>query len=301
MKATIRRIVPTPVWQAARRIKRRLEFKRIQARVPVTKQRLRDDFAALGLVRGDVLLVHTSLRSLGFVQGGPDAVIDALMETVGDEGTLAFPTFTIVGSMSETLMDPKYVFDPATSASTTGKITDVFRAREGVYRSVHPTHSVAAWGRRAIELTATHLEDGSNFGPSSPFGKLLEFDGKTVGLGVNFGPVTMYHAYEDMHLDRFPGVYAQEMRRARIKTSDGDREILMRVHDPAYHRHRIDKSHDIEAYFADYFRKSGVAHFGPVGDSTSFWMGVREMFDAMDRLYAQGTTIYRVPSPGSAR
>jgi len=225
VKQTIRRAIPAPLWQVARRVKRGVELRRIKARGPITKQALVDDFATLGLEKDDVLVVYSSLRSIGFVEGGPDTVIDALMEVVGPGGTLAFPTFTIAGTMSETLAGGNFVFDPATSPSTVGRITEVFRHRPGVHRSLHPTHSVAAWGRLAREITATHLEDGTNFGASSPFGKLLQFDAKAVGLGVTFAPITFYHAYEDMNLDKFPGVYLAQPFKARIRTPEGDRGV----------------------------------------------------------------------------
>ena len=295
VKQTIRRAIPAPLWQVARRVKRGVELRRIKARGPITKQALVDDFATLGLEKDDVLVVYSSLRSIGFVEGGPDTVIDALMEVVGPGGTLAFPTFTIAGTMSETLAGGNFVFDPATSPSTVGRITEVFRHRSGVHRSLHPTHSVAAWGRLAREITATHLEDGTNFGASSPFGKLLQFDAKAVGLGVTFAPITFYHAYEDMNLDKFPGVYLAQPFKARIRTPEGDREVSIRCHDPEFHRRRIDKNPEIEAYWSEYFRSAGVAHIGPVGDSQSWWIKGHDVFDCLEKMYARGVTIYRVP------
>jgi aminoglycoside 3-N-acetyltransferase len=294
-KHIIRRAIPAPLWQAARRVKRGVELRRIRARGVITKQTLVRDLTALGLKSGDVLMVYSSLRSIGFVEGGPDTVIDALMDVVGPGGTLAFPTFTIAGTMSETLADGTFVFDPATSPSTVGKITEVFRHRPGVFRSLHPTHSVAAWGRLAREVTATHLEDGTNFGASSPFGKLLQFDAKAVGLGVTFAPITWYHAYEDMNLDKFPGVYLPRAFTARIRTPEGERAVSIRCHNPDFHHRRIDKNPEIEAYWSEYFRSTGVAHVGPVGDSQSWWIRGRDVFDCLEKMHARGVTIYRVP------
>jgi len=297
LKNAIRRAVPNKIWQAAKRMKRRVELRNIKARVPVTKEQLLGDFVALGLETGDVLFIHSSLRNLGFVEGGPDTVIDTLMEVVGPQGTLVFPTFTIAGTMSETLAKGDFIFDPATSPSTVGKITEVFRGRRGVRRSLHPTHSVAAWGRLAEELTATHLADGTNCGPSSPFGKLMEFDGKVVGLGITFGPVTFYHAYEDYYPEKFPGLYQEKPLKACIRLPEGDRKVSLTCHNPERTKRRIDKTPEIEAFFSQYFRTTGVAHTGQTGDSESWWLNAREMFDCVDKLYAQGVTIYSVPNP----
>lgn len=297
MKSFVRRFVPDKIWKWARRIKRRFEFQRIKSQSPtVTKGTLVKDLTALGVEKGDLLFVHSSLRNLGFVEGGPDAVIDALLETIGPEGTLAFPTFTIENSMKETLESESFVFDPARSPSTVGKISDSFRKRPGVYRSEHPTHSVAAYGPLARTLTETHLEHGTNFGKGSPFAKLLDYDGKIVGLGISFGPVTFYHVYEDLNPDKFPEVYLPRKLRSKIKRGDQIREVWVACHSPEFHKRRIDKSPEIESYFAAYFRSESVAHFGKVGNSISWWIRARDIIRCLDTLYAKGVTIYKTPN-----
>ena len=90
------------------------------------------------------------------------------MDVIGPKGTLVFPTFSIDKTMENTLNNKKYIFNPNTTPSTVGKITEVFRTLPDVKRSLHPTHSVAALGPLAEELTNTHLDDGTNFGRSSP-------------------------------------------------------------------------------------------------------------------------------------
>ena len=296
MKA-MRRFVPDKLWQKARKLKRKYEFKKIKAQSsPISKRQLIDDFIALGIQPGDLLYIHSSLRSLGFVEGGADTVIDALLEAIGREGTLAFPTFTIMRSMVETMAENAHVFDPVNSHSTVGMITNVFRMRPGVLRSHHPTHSVAAFGPLAEELTKTHLENGFNFGKGTPFEKLLLFDGKIMGIGVNLAPATLYHTYEDLHLDRFPEVYLPEMYTAKIKLPDGLKEVSIRCHNPEFHVRRIDKVPEIEEYFSSHFKSRGLTHYGPIGNSTSWWMRARDLIDGIDELCRKGITIYSTPN-----
>jgi len=297
MKSAIRRFVPAPAWKAARKMKRALELRRIKAESsPITKDRLVRDLRALGITEGDVVYVHSSLRALGFVEGGPDAVVDALMEAVGPGGTLAVPTFTIQGGMKETLESRDYVFDPKNEPSTVGAITNAFRLRPGVFRSLHPTHSVAAWGRSARTVTESHLEQGSTFGVGSPFVKLLDLDVKVLGLGINYRPITYYHVYEDLNPDKFPGVYSPRAYVARIKLESGYKEVLVRCHDPEFHRRRIDKNPEIESYFSSYFESEGVSHVGRVGNSTSWWLYAKDVIACLDKLYSRGVTIYRTPN-----
>jgi aminoglycoside 3-N-acetyltransferase len=297
MKASIRRFVPAGVWKAARKIKHRLELRKIKAEgPPITKDQLVRDLRALGITEGDAVYVHSSLRALGFVEGGPDAVVDALMEAVGPDGTLAFPTFTLKGGMKESLESGDYVFDPRNTPSTVGAITNAFRLRPGVFRSLHPTHSVAVWGRLAKALTESHLEQGSNFGVGSPFAKLLDLDVKILGIGVDYRPITYYHVYEDLNPDKFPGVYLPRAYVARIKLENGYKEVLVRCHDPEFHRRRIDKNPEIESYFSSYFESEGVAHVGRVGKSMSWWLYAKDVIACLDKLYSRGITIYRTPN-----
>lgn len=280
-------------------MKRRWELRRIKKQSqPVTRSQLVSDFSRLGLQEGDLLYIHSSLRALGYVAGGAGTVIDALLEAVGPGGTLVLPTFTLVRGMKETLDGGTHVFDPATSPSTVGKLTNCFLARPGVLRSEHPTHSVAALGPLAGEVTATHLEEGMNFGQGTPFEKILEGDGKVVGLGVDFSPITFYHTFEEYHPERYPGVYLPGAFTAKIKTGKNVREVRVLCHDPEYHRQRIDKVREIERYFASYYHAQGVAHTGRVGSGgvPSWWMRARDVMKCLDELYAKGVTIYKTPN-----
>jgi aminoglycoside 3-N-acetyltransferase len=230
------------------------------------------------------------------VNGGPDTVIDALLETVGPGGTLVFPTFTLVPGMKETLDSDSFVFDPQTSPSTVGKITEVFRMRPGARRSEHPTHSVAALGPLAGTITESHLEQGNNFGEGTPFARMLEHDVKVLGLGVNFSFITYYHVYEDFNLDKFPGVYLPQKFKSRIKRGDEIVEVWVKCHSPEFHKRRIDKTPEIESYFASFYKSEGVAHVGKVGNSTSWWIRASDVMRCLETLYERGVTIYRTPN-----
>ena len=105
----------------------------------VTVQRLIDDLKKAGIKRGDRLVVHSSLKSIGMTRDGADTVIDALMDVIGEEGTIFMPVFTY-SYEREGKTDP---FDRKDSPSLTGIITETFRKRSGVLRSSHPTHSMA--------------------------------------------------------------------------------------------------------------------------------------------------------------
>lgn len=119
----------------------------------ITMKRLVDDLRALGLGDGDVVLVHSSLSRLGWVEGGAETVIDALVEAVGPGGTVLFPTLT--GTEQDGPQHPP-VIELAATPCWTGTIPETARRRPEAIRSVHPTHSVSAIGARPHAYTTGH-------------------------------------------------------------------------------------------------------------------------------------------------
>ena len=91
----IKRFIPGKLWNTARRLKRKLEFEYIKSDGSISKKHLIKNFNSLGIKKGDLLFVHSSLRSIGFVDNGPISVIEAIMVVIGPTGTLVFPTFSI--------------------------------------------------------------------------------------------------------------------------------------------------------------------------------------------------------------
>jgi len=155
--------------------------------------RIAVDLAALGVRRGGLLLVHSSLKSLGKVPGGPETVIRGLLEALGPEGTLLLPALSY---SFVTPGDP--VFDVRATKSCVGAIPEHFRNRSGTLRSVHPTHSVAATGPRAHELLDDHLEDSTPVGPHSAFRKMRDLGGQLLFLGCGLEPNTSMHGVEEL-------------------------------------------------------------------------------------------------------
>jgi aminoglycoside 3-N-acetyltransferase len=162
----------------------------------ITSSTISDSLKQLGLPDGAQVLVHSSLSSFGHVEGGADAVIDALLDTVGENGTVIVPTLTATALHSP---ETPPVFDPVNSKCWTGRIPETFRARPEAVRSLHPTHSVAAIGASADELTRDHSFSVSPCDEKSPFGKLAKSEnGYVLLLGVGYDSVTTFHHVEEL-------------------------------------------------------------------------------------------------------
>jgi aminoglycoside 3-N-acetyltransferase len=157
----------------------------------VTKQDIKSGLLQLGLGPGSILVVHSSLKSFGQVEGGAETVIAALQETVTRSGLVIMPTHSLC-LIGRPGAGP---YDPATSEATTGAIPETFRQQSDVLRSLHPTHSDAAWGDRAAKLLADHERRGP-VGEDSPLHRAAQWGGGVLFLGVGHGANTTLHLAE---------------------------------------------------------------------------------------------------------
>lgn len=191
------------------------------------------DLLALGVRPGGVLLVHSSLRALG-PQHDPEMAVQALLEALGEQGTLLMPALSYASVRST---EP--VFDVRHTPSCVGGLTEYFRTRAGTLRSLHPTHSVCGAGAQAASLLAGHENDHSPVGPNSPFTRLPQVQGQILFLGCGLRPNTSMHGVEE--LAEPPYLYAPPIDYTLIR-ADGSQQIMhARRHNFAGWEQRYDR------------------------------------------------------------
>lgn len=161
--------------------------------VEQTIQHIAIELTACGVRRGGILLVHSSLSSMGYVPGGAETVIRGLLEALGEEGTLLLPALSY-----ETVHAQQPVFDIRRTPSCVGAITEHYRVRPGTLRSLHPTHSVCGVGPLAPTLLGEHHLDDTPCGAHSPFRKLRDMGGQILFLGCGLRPNTSMHGVEEV-------------------------------------------------------------------------------------------------------
>lgn len=158
------------------------------------KNKIIEDLKNIGIKKGDVVLVHSSYKSLGVIEGGAKTFFEAFLDVIGEEGTLILPALSY-----ETVTRENPCFDKEKTPSCVGYLTEYFRTKlPGVIRSMHATHSCCAVGKYAEEIVKDHEKDITPIGENSPFTKLKSYNGKILMLGCNPARITMMHGVEEV-------------------------------------------------------------------------------------------------------
>jgi aminoglycoside 3-N-acetyltransferase len=241
----------------------------VPKRSTVTKADIVAALQGLGLGAGDVVMVHSSLSSMGFVAGGADTVIDGFLEVIGASGTLVMPTLC--------QKDKERRFETwniATSPSDVGRITEVFRLRPGVIRSDHATHSVAACGPRAVEIAAGHKAAGGRpgpwgeaaFGHGSPWEKFYEMNVEYVFLGITMRVNTMRHFIQSRIVEDHLQAVGPERRQ----------QFLSCVHQ--WYKPGVWPNYD-DTRMEERLTALGLIRFGRIGNAVVRMLKARELVD----------------------
>ena len=144
------------------------------------------DMKRIGIQEGDIIIVHGSMKKIGgTVEGGPEAVIQAIIDAVGPQGTVVFPTFVN--------LNPKT--DLRTEPSRLGLLSETFRKWPRVKRSNNPTHCVSAIGKHALEIIKDH-ENTTQLGLDSPLHKAAKMGAKVFHLGTGLKSCSLVHIGE---------------------------------------------------------------------------------------------------------
>lgn len=249
--------------------------------LPATQSSLKADCLALGVQPGMTLIVHSSLAALGWVNGGPQAVVLALEDALTADGTLVMPTHS--GGLSdpaswqnppvpeawwETIRQTMPAFDPdLTPTRKMGAISECFRKQTGVLRSAQPHVSFAAWGRHAAFVTENHSLEFA-LGEGSPLARIYDLDGWVLLLGVGHANNTSLHLAE--HRATYPG--KRFVRLGAPIMTDGDRR-WMTLED------LDENSSDFHLAGADFERETGLTRVGRVAQAEARLMPQRALVD----------------------
>lgn len=279
-------------WSSALGSKKRLR-KRLMAG-EIGLEQLVEDLRAAGINAGEIVMVHSSLSSIGNVSGGANTVIQSFQKSLTSDGTLLMPCYNSAERVFRN-QTAENLTDLRTIPALTGVITETFRTEPGVRRSSHPFSSVCAWGKMSEYVIRDHATDPHVCHAGSPIGRLVELDGKVIGIGVSIAQgLGVAHHLEDT-TNNFPiRVHASPTKVAYID-SDGivvERSIVR--YDPRASRTRIDYPQGkwILGKLTAHLRRRNILHPFRFGNAEAWQMQASILYSELKRLSEKGVTMY---------
>ncbi len=260
----------------------------------LTRAQLRSECAALGLVPGDTVMVHASLRAVGEVLGGPDELIAAILEAVGEAGTMMMyigspSPLDDVGGGFYSAEDEAFIvancppFDPLRTRANRefGALAELFRGHPDVRCSANAGARMAAVGARADELTRDHARD-HGLGVGSPLERLCRVGGKVLLLGSDLDNVTLLH-----YAEAVAPIVGKRIVRVRVPVIEDGARVWVDIEE-------YDSCHGIvdwpDRWFAsltEEFLKEGCGRSGAIGGAHSHLLDARALVDfAVPRMVA---------------
>lgn len=219
-----------------------------------TKHDIIESIRKIGIKSSDTLLVHSSMKAIGSVENGAETVLDAFIEYM-KSGLLIFPTHTWAQ-----INDEYNSFNPTTEPSCVGILSNIFMKRPNVFRSLHPTHSVAALGKDAFDYVAGEEKWDTPCPRDGCWGKLYDRKAKILFIGCSLKSNTFLHCVEEWNY--IPMRISDTCQQLKIIAYNG--QIIERP----MHRHlgEISKNYD---KIQEAFILNDIAHKGLMGDAES--------------------------------
>ena len=262
------------------------------------KQQLKDQLESMGLKGDETILIHSSMKAIGAVDGGADTVLDAWMEYFKD-GLLLLPTHTW-----KTVNADNPVYNPYTTPSCVGLLTNMFMKRDGVIRSLHPTHSMSGYGKNAAEYLAGEEYNNTPCTPGGCYDRLKEVGGKVLLVGVGHERNTYIHSVEevlnvpnrlsDMPMELVIELQEESNNSGKLPPYNRDegwkkhtdnklcRKVYVRKHYNAQQPHISEDFVKLNQIFFD----SGVVRKVKIGDAASLLCDAKGMFNIVRQVIA---------------
>lgn len=238
-----------------------------------TKEQLKEQLAQMGLTPADTLMLHSSMKAIGPVEGGADTVVDAFMEYFRD-GLFLTPAHTWKQ------MGPSYrVFDPASEPACVGIIPNIFLSRPGVVRSLHPTHSIAAYGPQASDYIRGEENLHTPCAPGGCWDRLRNVHAKILLAGVTHTRNTYIHSIEEVW--DVPERLTAEPTLFSVRMPDGTcKPVSMYRH---YNPNTAHISESFDKMKQGYF-ETGAARPVRLGDANCILCDAARLFEVTGRI-----------------
>ena len=243
-----------------------------------TKEQLKAQIRSMGILPTDTVLIHTSMRAIGQVEGGADTVIDAFCESL-HEGLFLVPTHTWAS-----VQPHSPIYDVRTSIPCIGALPRVAAFRSDGVRSLHPTHSVWAHGKNAEEFVRGEELATTPCPPGFLWDRLADVGAKILLLGVKLDKNTFIHAIDE--LADLPDRLSQHPYDLTIRDAQG------RETKHSFRGHWCSRTDDVSRQFVNFetpLRVRGAMQYGTFGDAQVRIVDARLCRDVIMTIYARAT------------
>ncbi|MFZ3091275.1 MAG: AAC(3) family N-acetyltransferase [Nitrospirota bacterium] len=248
---------------------------------------LKNKLRELGIKETDTLLVHSNFNPDSGFKGAPLDVVNALIELVGAKGNLLMVSIPFRGSSYDYLVTNKPFYIKKTM-SMMGLITEIFRRREGVLRSFHPTHPVLVYGKDSKWLTSEHEKCLNLCGAGSPFDKFRQLKGKILFFDVGFGAITFFHYVEDITKEKLPfNVYSDKLFSVTGYDENNNKHVIDTY---AYNKDIIRDAGKVE----EEMLRRGLIKKGSVGNSSLILVNAEDVVNCQTAMIEAGNLPYDV-------
>ena len=269
-------------WQAATRL---AWLERFHA---FSEDELLAALRGLGVVPGDVLLVHASYARFAGFRGTAGSAIRTLQRAVTEDGALLMPTLPFSGTAVD-FVASNPVTDLKRLPSHMGLLSDMFRRWPNVTRSIHPTHPVAGWGNRAAAALSEHATATTPCGEHSPYHKLLEADGKILLAGAGISTLAFYHCIEELLEPQLPvRPFTERVYELQVRDARGALHLIRsRLYDPTVSACRFGDPMIEPLKQRGYWRQTRVGRLSLV------LLRAREVLETVEDMARAGVYCYR--------
>jgi aminoglycoside 3-N-acetyltransferase len=239
----------------------------------------------LGIQKGSVVFIHSSVDALN-INFPVYRLLEILLETVSEDGILVFPAWHFTGR-AEDYLNKGLVFDVRRSPSVLGLLSELARRHPDATRSIHPFNSIVAIGKHAREIVGEHGNSIYPCDETSPYYKIMKYNGIITGIGVDTNFISFVHCPEDVLKKQFPiKTRLDQVFEAKVKLKDGSLKIIKTLA-----AHPQIKNNDITGFMNKYIKKSVCKNFTVKGNRF-FVARSKELFDSIVDLSKENKTIY---------
>lgn len=246
------------------------------------KTDLLNDIMKLKINPSGTVMIHASLKAIGEVEGGADTVLDAWMEYMKD-GLLLFVTHT----WEKIPYGGTTIYDVKTSPSCVGILGEIFRKRPNVIRSLHPTHSVAAFGKDAADYVSGEEHNGTPCSRGGCYGKLLDRKAQIVFIGCDLTKNTFIHGAEEWN--NIPDRVSNEPTYLTIIDYDGNKLPYTRF------GHKCSACDDVSGNYGKLekpFAALSAIHYGSFGSAEVIVGDAEKMYEITSAFLKKNPNIF---------